>query len=368
LPIFGIEDRGIFSDLDKGVFYPLPKGLNREHVHLLVNKEKRTLSLLYKGVPLKTYPIALGFSPKGHKQYRGDGKTPEGEYYICERLRDNLAARYGARSMRLSYPCTADADQGLKAGIVTKAERDAIEEAVTSGQTPPQNTRLGSSIRIHGGGVHGDWTAGCIALRDEDIIELYDNVTHGTRVIVTANGNTNVKDRDRDGIPDQVDIAVGAIKTALNGATYNGAYQKIKFPWGDVSREKGVCTDVIVRALRNAGIDLQEKIHRDITARRRAYPGIVQPNPSIDHRRVANMVPYMKRHMVSLPTDRDFLPGDIVLFDTLPKRGPDHIGIVSPITGPLGLPLVVNNWTHGATTAPMELLSWCPVTHHFRVK
>jgi len=55
-----------------------------------------------------------------------------------------------------------------------------------------------------------------------------------------------------------------------------------------------------------------------------------------------------------------------VLFDTLPKAGPDHIGVVSPNTDENGLPLVINNWTYGAVTDEMDLLSWCTVTHHFR--
>src|SRR5690606_14093612 len=71
-------------------------------------------------------------------------------------------------------------------------------------------------------------------------------------------------DSDDDGIPDPVDVLIGAHKTALNGAEYGEGYMKIDYPNGDVPREGGVCTDVIVRAMRNAGVDLQVEIHKDM--------------------------------------------------------------------------------------------------------
>lgn len=179
-------------------------------------------------------------------------------------------------------------------------------------------------------------------------------------------------DLDSDGIPDQLDVLLGALKAVLNGASYDTGYHRIPFPMGDVPREIGCCSDVVIRALRNAGIDLQTVVQRDIANRPRAYPHVPSPNPSIDHRRVRNLVVYMKKHFRRLDTDvssaSGWLPGDIVLFDTLPKAGPDHIGVISSTTGDGGLPLVINNWTWGSTTSEMELLSWCPVTHHFRVR
>ena len=174
-------------------------------------------------------------------------------------------------------------------------------------------------------------------------------------------------------IHDQVDIHAGALKAALNGASYDGGYYKIAYPMGDVAREKGCCTDVVIRALRNAGIDLQEALSKDIAKRPKAYKHIKKANTDIDHRRVRNLLVYMKKHMMSLGTDFEgdsvcgWMPGDVVLFDTLPRKGPDHIGIVVAETDG-GLPLVVNNWTTGYTTRAMDLLSWVDVTHRFRVK
>ncbi len=370
---FGVEDVGIFSDLDAGVSFGLPACARGKDVSLLVNKKKRTLSLLYHGVAVKTYPVSLGFSPAGDKKKQGDGRTPEGEYFICEMLDSDLAPRYGARSMRLSYPSVKDAARGLEEGLITQAQHDAIVEAIGRGEMPPQDTKLGSSIRIHGGGVGEDWTAGCIALRDEDAVEIYDAVVPGTKVTVVSGKGKDPHDADRDGIPDQVDVHAGALKAALNGAGYDSGYFKISYPMGDVARDVGCCTDVIIRALRNAGIDLQVEIKKDIAARSKAYPHVKKANPDIDHRRVKNMAVYMKKHYLAVDTDLDgdpcrWLPGDVVFFDTLPKKGPDHVGIVSWNLDDAGLPMVINNWTWGYSTGAMDLLSWVDVTHHYRLK
>jgi len=180
-------------------------------------------------------------------------------------------------------------------------------------------------------------------------------------------------DRDRDGIPDPLDVLIGAKKTVLNADAYTEGYVSLRYPMGDVPRTMGVCTDVIVRALRNAGIDLQAELQRDIARRRRAYPMVKRGDPNIDHRRVRTLLPWFTRHLdarsprVDDPAD-PLRPGDIVLFDTFPSRsGPDHIGIVSDHRGDSGLPLVINNWTDGTVTAEMDLLGWVPVTHRFRV-
>lgn len=178
-------------------------------------------------------------------------------------------------------------------------------------------------------------------------------------------------DADGDRIPDALDILLGAKKAAANGAYYRNTYRVLPYPGGDLPRDEGVCTDVIIRSLRNAGMDLQQLVHEDILARPGAYPHVKRPDPSIDHRRVRTLLPYFSAHWESLPPDpRDksvpWLPGDICLLDTLPKPGPDHIGIVSDTLGGSGLPLLVNNWTDGYRTQAMDLLDWVPVTHRFR--
>lgn len=183
------------------------------------------------------------------------------------------------------------------------------------------------------------------------------------------------RDRDKDGIPDPLDVLMGAHKTRINADAYTEGYVSMSYPLGDVPREMGVCTDVIVRALRNAGLDLQAAVHDDIRRAPRAYPMVKgKGSASIDHRRVKTILPWFKRHTdersprLDDPAD-PLRPGDVVFMDTFPsKTGPDHIGIVSDRIGGDGLPVVINNWTNGTTTGEMDLLGWVPVTHRFRIE
>ncbi len=179
-------------------------------------------------------------------------------------------------------------------------------------------------------------------------------------------------DADRDGIPDSIDILRGAKKTVLNGAAYRGGYHDISFPGGDVPRNEGVCTDVVIRALRNAGFDLQALVAEDIKKRPEAYPMVKKADSNIDHRRVRTLLPYFEKHFAALPTqvkseDAPFFPGDILFMNTLGDAAPEHMGIVSDQLGKSGLPLIINNWTDGTKTSEMDLLTFVPVTHRFRI-
>ncbi len=178
-------------------------------------------------------------------------------------------------------------------------------------------------------------------------------------------------DADRDGWPDQVDIVRGGKKTALDAAPYGSPYRSLVYPGGDVPRGEGVCTDVVIRALRNAGFDLQKLVREDIARAPGAYPMVSRANPNIDHRRVRTILPWFRRHWLARATDSarldDWLPGDVVFLDTLARPGPDHIGIVSDRLGPSGRPLLINSWTDGYVTSEMDLLPSVPVTHRFRV-
>lgn len=182
------------------------------------------------------------------------------------------------------------------------------------------------------------------------------------------------RDRDRDGIPDPLDVLVGAKKTVINADAYTEGYIEMTYPMGDVPRNVGVCTDVVIRAVRNAGIDLQKELHEDIRRARAAYPMIKgKGNPQIDQRRVGTLLPYFQRHWqlrsAKLDDPADPLrPGDVIFMDTFPRKsGPDHIGIVSDTIGDSGLPLVINNWTTGTVTAEMDLLPFVPVLYRFRL-
>lgn len=158
-----------------------PNGARKERAEqfsILIKKGERKLYLYDGQRLLKTYRIALGGSPKGTKKRQGDGATPEGDYYITHKnARSNFYLSLG-----LSYPNVADADAGLTSGLITRAEHQAIVRAIKQGGKPPQNTRLGGDIFIHGGGVTNDWTLGCVALENQNIKELFDLVPVKTPV------------------------------------------------------------------------------------------------------------------------------------------------------------------------------------------
>jgi uncharacterized protein YijF (DUF1287 family) len=198
--------------------------------------------------------------------------------------------------------------------------------------------------------------------------------------LVTAERLTSgppAHDRDDDGIPDALDVLIGAKKTVANADAYTPEaedYIAMSYPMGDVPRTIGVCTDVIIRAVRNAGIDLQKELHDDIRRARAAYPMVKgMGDPSIDQRRVGTLLPYFRRHWEAHTARLDdggdpLRPGDILFLDTFPSRpGPDHIGIVSDRPGASGSPLVINNWTDGTVTAEMDLLAFVPVLYRFRL-
>ena len=136
---------------------------------------------------------------------------------------------------------------------------------------------------------------------------------------------------------------------------YDPSYRKLKYPGGDVPMERGVCTDVVVRALRVArGMDLQKLLHEDLAAHWDAYPhqrrwNLDKPDSNIDHRRVPNLMTYIQRAGYGRKPSRDpatYLPGDIVAWDL--GRGILHIGIVSSLATADGVPLVVHNIGAGA--------------------
>jgi murein L,D-transpeptidase YafK len=145
-----------------------------------VLKSKRQL-ILYSGDRIvKTYRIGLGFSPEGAKVRQGDGRTPEGSYYVCSK---NPKSQYFL-SLGLSYPNEADANRGLKTGLISRVQFEQITAAVRRGGVPLWNTALGGEIFIHGAGSKSDWTWGCVALENQDIQELFNTIPKGTPVTI----------------------------------------------------------------------------------------------------------------------------------------------------------------------------------------
>lgn len=147
---------------------------------IVIFKSKRQLELYSDGDVVRTYRVGLGLNPVDDKQREGDRATPEGEFYIFTK---NPKSAYHL-SLGISYPNIEDAERGLRAGLITRAQHDQIVSAIKRKAAPPQYTALGGLIYIHGNGAGSDWTWGCVALENEDIKELYDSVDLGTPVTI----------------------------------------------------------------------------------------------------------------------------------------------------------------------------------------
>lgn len=169
--------------------------------------------------------------------------------------------------------------------------------------------------------------------------------------------------------PDERIATVLGAAHAQVGVTrlYDPAYRRMAFPGGDVPAERGVCSDVVVRAWRAAGIDLQLEVHRDMRANFAAYPrtwGLARPDPNIDHRRVPNLETWLRRrdYALAISVDpADYRAGDLVSWRL--ERGQPHIGIVSDLRSADGQrPLIVHNIGFG-TRIEDVLFSWPPVGH-----
>ena len=149
--------------------------------HLKIKKSERKLYLYNdQGKLIKSYAIALGFNPIGKKTKQGDGATPEGEFYIFTK---NPESAYYL-SLGVSYPNTEDAERGLRAQLISEEEYQQIAEANRNRTMPPQSTALGGLIYIHGHGSSKDWTWGCVALDDGEMLELFEAVQVGTKVVI----------------------------------------------------------------------------------------------------------------------------------------------------------------------------------------
>ena len=155
------------------------------------------------------------------------------------------------------------------------------------------------------------------------------------------------------GDPKTADFVTAARAQVGVTLLYDPSYQQIAYPMGDVSMERGVCSDVVIRAFRAVGIDLQEELHRDMTRHFAAYPkswGLTAPDANIDHRRVPNLATWFARRGHALAVTLDaaaYQPGDIVTW--ILDSGRPHIGIVSDRRSDDGArPLVIHNIGWGA--------------------
>lgn len=166
-------------------------------------------------------------------------------------------------------------------------------------------------------------------------------------------------DYNNNGVDDYTDILKGAKKDAKNHPTYDGTYQAGGFPPDDV----GVCSDVVWRALKNAGYNLREMVDLDIRIRPQAYPKIDVRDKNIDFRRVVNLRVFFDTYAISLTLDptaiEEWQPGDIVIF------GADkHIGIISDRRNENGLAYVIHN--SGQPNREEDFLLESEITGHYR--
>lgn len=162
-----------------------------------------------------------------------------------------------------------------------------------------------------------------------------------------------------------------AIERTQHKVVYDGSYRRIGFPFGDVPSSVGVCTDVVIRAYRKLGIDLQQRVNEDMWQRFYDYPsfakwGLTRPDANIDHRRVPNLRSFFARNGINIPVTRranDYRPGDIVTWNI--NNGLPHIGIVTDVISRDGRrPMVVHNIGKGPQLE--DALFKMDITGHYR--
>ena len=143
---------------------------------IVVLKEVRHAGAYSNGRLTGCWPVALAYTYNpGHKQRQGDLRTPEGWYRTSDKP---WSSYYSA--IAVHYPGKPDAMRGLAAGLITQRQHDAIVGAIDRGEKPPQLTKLGGEILLHGGGSSTDWTLGCVAFENTHIDAMRKGLAKGT--------------------------------------------------------------------------------------------------------------------------------------------------------------------------------------------
>jgi len=168
-------------------------------------------------------------------------------------------------------------------------------------------------------------------------------------------------------------LVEAAVAQTSERVTYDGSYRRIPYPGGEVPSSIGVCTDLVIRAYRAVGVDLQQRVHEDMKRAFPAYPrtwGLPGPDSNIDHRRVPNLQTFFRRRGAELARTRDFdsppyVAGDLMTW-MLPGNLP-HIGLVTDRRSTDGRrPLIVHNIGRGPEVE--DMLSRFPITGHYRYR
>lgn len=148
--------------------------------YVVVRKSARNLALCKAGRVIKNFRSGLGFKPVGDKEREGDGKTPEGVFYVPRRLPDSSAYK----ALLLSYPTNEDAARGVASGLISSTKGALIEAAHAACEEPPQTTALGGNIEVAGGGSVSDWTSGNVAIENAGMDELWGVIDVNDTIVV----------------------------------------------------------------------------------------------------------------------------------------------------------------------------------------
>ncbi len=164
-------------------------------------------------------------------------------------------------------------------------------------------------------------------------------------------------------------LLASAVEQTTITKSYDPAYIVLPYPNGDVPIETGVCSDVVIRGFRKAGVDLQKEVHEDMKKNFKSYPkkwGLKKADSNIDHRRVPNLQTYFTRQGKSLPITNkadDYKPGDVVAWD-LDGKGLTHIGLVSNIWSETTKRYLLIHNIGGGTQAEDRLFDWKVIGHY----
>ena len=188
-------------------------------------------------------------------------------------------------------------------------------------------------------------------------------------VVSLERAATNAGSSDKIAVSNPRIAKLVAAVVAQHGETvyYDPSYVKLSYPNGDVPKDRGVCSDVVIRALRGVGIDLQVALHEDMRAHWSAYPklwNLRRPDANIDHRRVANLMTYFARGGDALRVTNEasaFRPGDLVAWRL--DSGRLHIGVVTDQLAPNRNPLVAHNIGAGVQLEDV-LFGWKIIGHY----
>jgi len=192
-----------------------------------------------------------------------------------------------------------------------------------------------------------------------------------------------ITDCDRDGINDQKDILKGAKEQVKDPATNifsGGVDEPNYYSGGDPPPGYALCTDIVARAFKNAGLDLSVLVDEDIENNFDHYPlkqlwNQTRPDPNIDYRRIQNLEIFFERNATSLSTFFDYtddanlaqwLPGDIVFFDMNDDGFTDNVGVLSDFTTRKGIPKVIYNYIDPGFTVEEDILGKESITGHYR--